>query len=134
LRGARALNVDGRHLADFILCGLYTGSRKQTILALTFNVPSVTGGHIDTDEGVPYRRPSEKAETKKRQTPARLPARYLNHLRRQVANGRRFVVETNRGRRVCDIRKGWGHAKLLAEEMAKAKGWSSPTEVVLRYV
>jgi integrase len=34
LRAARNLNVTGKHLADFILHGLYTGSRKSTILSM----------------------------------------------------------------------------------------------------
>jgi len=112
LRAARSLKK-GRHLADFILCGLYTGSRKASILALHIDTPSITGGHVDTVEGVLYRRAAGKRETKKRQTPARLPSRYLAHLRRQAANGRRFVVE-DRGARVGDIRKAWAHACEIA--------------------
>lgn len=122
LRAARNLRVDGRHLQDFILCGLYTGSRKATILALHIDTPSISGGHVDTDNGVLYRRPQGRAETKKRQTPARLPKRYLAHLRRQAANGRKYVVEDHRGGRVGDIRKGWNHAVILAEKLAADKG------------
>lgn len=112
LRAARSL-TKGKHLADFILAGLYTGSRKQTILGLHFNTPSTVGGHVDTTTGVLYRRAAGQRETAKRQTPARLPARYLAHLRRQAANGRRFVVE-DRGFRVGDIRKAWSHAVQIA--------------------
>lgn len=112
LRAARSL-PKGRHLADFVLCGLYTGSRKASILGLHIDTPSVTGGHVDTVQGVLYRRPAGKRETAKRQTPARLPARYLAHLRRQARNGRRFVVE-DRGQRLGDIRKAWSHACEIA--------------------
>lgn len=112
LRAARSL-VKGKHLADFILAGLYTGSRKKTILGLHIDTPSTTGGHVDTLQGVLYRRPAGKRETAKRQTPSRLPARYLAHLRRRAANGRRFVVE-DRGFRVGDIRKAWSHAVQIA--------------------
>lgn len=122
LRGARALNVDGRHLQDFIHHGLYTGSRKATILAMHIDTPSVTGGHVDTKTGVLYRKPQGKVATKKRQTPARLPARYLAHLRRQAANGRKYVVEDYRGGRVGDIRKGWHRAVILAEKLAAEHG------------
>lgn len=122
LRAARSLRIDGKHLADFILCGLYTGSRKATILALHIDTPSLSGGHVDTVQGVLYRRAAGKSETAKRQTPARLPRRYLAQLRRQAANGRRFVVETHRGERVGDIRKGWSRAITLAGEMAAKKG------------
>jgi integrase len=118
LRAARALRKDGRHLADFILCGLYTGSRKATILALRIDTPSLTGGHIDTIHGILYRRPGGKRQTAKRQTPARLPAKYLAHVRRQAARGRRFVVEDYTGAKVGDIRKGWSRAVELAVELA----------------
>lgn len=39
LCSARSLRVDGCRLAYFILCGFYTGSRKQTILALHITPP-----------------------------------------------------------------------------------------------
>ncbi|ANB34650.1 hypothetical protein A6024_11800 [Rhodovulum sulfidophilum] len=122
IRAARNLRRDGRHLADFILHGLYTGSRKDTILGMHIDTPSVSGGHVDTVRGILYRKPMGKAETKKRQRPARLPPRYLAHLRRQAANGRRFVVQDCDGHRVGDIRKGWARAVRLAEELAAGQG------------
>ncbi|MFC4668375.1 tyrosine-type recombinase/integrase [Seohaeicola nanhaiensis] len=121
LRAARQLRKDGRHLADFILCGVYTGSRKATILGLQIDQPSVTGGYIDTRQGVLYRRPADKRETKKRQRPARLPAKYLAHVQRQARRGRRFVVQDDAGNRVGDIRKGWVRAVELAAELAAKK-------------
>ncbi|MBL3596147.1 integrase [Rhodovulum sulfidophilum] len=122
LRAARNLRRDGRHLTDFILHGLYTGSRKDTILGMHIDTPSVSGGHVDTVNGILYRKPMGKAETNKRQRPARLPPRYLAHLRRQAANGRRFVVQDCDGYRVGDIRKGWARAVRLAEELAAGQG------------
>ncbi len=86
------------------------------------DTPSVSGGHVDTVRGILYRKPMGKAETKKRQRPARLPPRYLAHLRRQAANGRRFVVQDCDGYRVGDIRKGWARAVRLAEELAAGQG------------
>lgn len=121
LRAARALNVDGRHLADFILCGLYTGTRKAAILRLHIDRANVLGGHVDTERGVLYRRASVERETAKRRRPARLPAKYLAHIRRQAARGRCYVVEDYRGAMIGDIRKGWSRAVTLAEEMAAAK-------------
>ncbi|MEM9524050.1 MAG: integrase [Pseudomonadota bacterium] len=122
LRAARNLDKRGRHLADFILCGLYTGSRKATILALRIDISSLSGGYVDTVNGVLYRRPMGKRETVKRQRPARLPARYLAYLRRRAANGACYVVETHDGHRVGDIKKGWAHAVLLAGQLAAARG------------
>lgn len=122
LRAARSLRVDGRHLQWFILCGLYTGRRKKAILSLHIDTPSLSGGHVDTATGVMYGEARGRAETAKRKGKARLPARYLSHLRRQAMNGRRFVVQDHTGRRVGDIRKGWDRAVRLAEEIAAAKG------------
>lgn len=122
LRAARSLRVDGRHLAHFILCGLYTGSRKQTILSLHLNTPTIHGGYVDTVAGVLYRKPQGKRMTAKRQTPARLPASYLARLRRHAAAGRQFVVQDHRGNRVADIRKGWANAKEIAEAAAAKRG------------
>lgn len=128
IRGARALNRDGMHLADFILHGLYTGSRKETILAMHIDRPSPVGGYVDTKTGILYRRPQDKIETKKRQRPARLPPRYLAHLRRQAENGRIYVVERQIVRdgklsreMVADIRSAWRNACTLAMEMAAKK-------------
>ena len=122
LRAARNLNVTGKHLADFILHGLYTGSRKGTILSMHINTPSVSGGHVDTSQGLLYRKPTGKVMTKKRQGTARLPQRYLAHLRRQAKNGRKYVVEDHQGLRVGDIKTGWSRAVVLAGKLARAKG------------
>lgn len=122
LRAARALRVDGRHLAKFILIGLYTGTRKSAILSLRIDQPSTHGGWIDTERGVLYRNAQGRTQTKKRQPPARLGRKLLGHVMRWKASGCSFAVETNEGRRVADIRKGWERAKVLAGEMARAKG------------
>ncbi len=122
LRAARKLNVTGKHLADFVLHGLYTGSRKSTILAMHLDTPSISGGHVDTGQGLLYRKPMGKVMTKKRQGTSRLPPRYLAHLRRQAKNGRKYVVEDYQGRRVGDIKTGWSKAILLAGQLARTKG------------
>ena len=122
LRAARSLNKDGRHLAKFILISLYTGTRKSATLSLRIDQPSTSGGWIDTDQGVIYRNPQGRTQTNKRQTPARLPRQALAHVKRWKANGCRFVVETDRGNRVSDIRKGWARAVVLAESLAKRSG------------
>lgn len=121
LRAARQLRKDGRHLADFILCGIYTGTRRDSILALHIDEKSPSGGYIDTEHGILYRRPPSTAETNKRRRPARLPRKYLNQIRRQKRNGRRFVVQDCAGNRVASIRKGWARAVQLAEQLAAEK-------------
>lgn len=121
LRAARNLNVDGRHVAHFILHGLYTRSRKATILGMGIDHPSDDGGHVDTVNGILYRKPQGKIETKKRQRPARLPDRYRAFLRIQSRNGKRYVVQDHKGRRLGDIRKGWARAIELAPQLAAKK-------------
>lgn len=70
-----------RHLARFILLGLYSGSRKAVILGLQWML-NLSGGWVDLDRGVLYRKPSQEEETKKRRPSARLGRRILAHLRR----------------------------------------------------
>lgn len=129
LRAARSLKADGKHLADFIQHGLYTGSRKSTILAMHIDTPSTFGGHVDTRNGILYRKPQGKVMTKKRQGTARLPARYLAQLRRMAANGRLYVVERRVNRNgvlrremVANIRKGWDRAIENAPRLAAKHG------------
>lgn len=92
----------GKHLARFILIGLYTGTRKEAILALRFG-PHVGGGWIDAEGGLMYRRSDSARATKKRQPPARLPDRLMAHVRRWSGT---WVVQYQGGR--CgDIKTGW---------------------------
>lgn len=104
IRAARA-SVRGKHLARFILMGVYTGSRKEVILSLRFR-PHAHGGWVNTDAGLLYRRAEGERETKKRKPAARLPNRILAHLRRWKAMGGEWVVQYQGGR--CgDIKTGW---------------------------
>ena len=71
----------GRHIARFILIGLYTGTRHAAICGAALQ-PAIGRGHVDLERGVFYRRPQGVMETKKRQPPVRLSDRLLAHLRR----------------------------------------------------
>ena len=101
----------GKHVARYILVGLYTGSRSSAILGLRF-MPHVGGGWVDTERGVLYRRAAGEVETAKRQPPAPIPRPLLAHLRRWERMGARYVVEVD-GQRVGSIRTAWKAA--LAE-------------------
>jgi integrase len=85
--GARLLwaawKAGNRHLARFILLGLYTGTRHGAILKLQWHANTV-GGWIDLDGDPPvlYRRGTAQRETRKRQPPARLHKKLIPHLRR----------------------------------------------------
>ena len=105
----------GRHLARFILVGLYTGTRHAAICSAAFH-PAIGRGHINIDSGVFYRRRRGSKTTKKRQTPVRLPERLLAHLRRwnRLGIAKHAVVEWN-GKPVASVRKSFAVA-------AKASG------------
>ena len=104
----------GRHLARFILVGLYTGTRHAAICSAAFN-PAIGRGHIDLDSGVFYRRRQGAKQTNKRQPPVRLPTRLLAHLRRwkRLGIARHAVVEWN-GKPVASVRKSFAAAVPVA--------------------
>jgi integrase len=82
-----------RHLARFLLIGLYTGTRAGAIAAASPN-HGEGRSFVDLDRGIFYRLTEGAAPTKKRQPPAPIPLRLLAHLRRWHAKGivkERFV-------------------------------------------
>jgi integrase len=97
----------GKHIARFIITGLYSGSRHRAINGASFQ-EAIGRGYIDLDRGVFYRRAKGARETKKRQTPARLPDRLLAHLRRwhRLGIAKHAVIEWN-GKPVDSVRKGF---------------------------
>jgi integrase len=97
----------GRHVARFILVGLYTGTRSSAICGAAL-MPTVGRGHVDLEEGVFYRRAIGRRRTKKRQPPVKLPPRLLAHLRRWERRGlaKRSAVEWN-GKAVESVRRGF---------------------------
>jgi integrase len=102
------------HVARFILVGLYTGTRAGAICSAAL-APTPGKGWIDLESGVFYRRAVGRCETKKRQTPIRLPPRLLCHLRRwaRLWLSKNYVVEFN-GRPVLHVSKGFRSARRLA--------------------
>ena len=72
-----------RHLARFILVGIYTGTRAASIASAS---PHRANGRsfLDLDRGVFYRLPRGQAASNKRQPPAPIPPRLLAHIRRWV--------------------------------------------------
>jgi integrase len=102
------------HVARFILVGLYTGTRAGAICGAALS-PTPGKGWVDLEAGVFYRRAIGRRETKKRQTPIRIPPRLLCHLRRWARLGisKRHVVEWN-DRPVKRINKGFRSARRLA--------------------
>jgi integrase len=103
-----------RHIARFVLIGLYTGTRAGAIASAS---PYAERGraYVDLERGIFYRKPIGKRATKKRQTPAPIPPRLLAHMRRW--KDRKLIatcfVEFN-GKPVSSVKKGFRSAVRLA--------------------
>jgi integrase len=108
--GNRTKRDVGKHIARFLLVGLYTGTRHAAICGAAFQ-PAIGRGHVDLDRGVFHRLAQGARETKKRQPPVRLPQRLLTHLRRwhRLGIAKHAVVEWN-GKPVRSVRKGFAAA------------------------
>lgn len=103
-----------RHLARFILIGLYTGTRAGAIASAS---PYRNTGHsfVDLDQGIFYRLAIGRRATNKRQSPAPIPPRLLAHMRRWVRRGiiTSHFVEWH-GSPVKSVKTGFNHAVALA--------------------
>ena len=103
-----------RHVARFILIGLYTGTRAGAIATAS---PYAEAGRsvVDLERGIFYRKAIGKRANKKRQTPAPVPPRLLAHMRRW--KNRKLMlncfVEFN-GKPVASVKTGFRSAVRLA--------------------
>jgi integrase len=111
--GRRHLARINRHLARFILLGLYTGTRHDAMLKLQWG-PNTTGGWVDLGAGVLYRRPREATDKGKRRPAIPIPPRLLPHLRRWRGLTARFVIEWQGKPIASQERRAWGRARELA--------------------
>lgn len=104
-----------RHLARFILIGLYTGTRAATIAAASPK-PNAGRSFIDLRAGLFYRLAIGQRASNKRQPTVPLPPRLLAHLRRWKRRGlvREYFVEFN-GRAVKSVKTAFKHAVELAK-------------------
>jgi integrase len=111
-----------RHLARFILIGLYTGTRASAIAAASFH-RGLGRSFVDVERGLFYRLAEGQLETKKRQTPVPIPPRLLAHLRRWAAKSRvdDHVVEWS-GSPVKSVKTAFNSAV----RQAKLEGRVSP--------
>jgi integrase len=103
-----------RHLARFILVGLYTGTRASAIMAAS---PYRAEGHafVDLDNGIFYRLAQGKKVTKKRQPPAPIPQRLLAHMRRWQRRGLTTRFVEWQGVPVKSVKTAFNHATKLAK-------------------
>jgi integrase len=100
----------GKHIARFILVGLYTGTRHAAICGAAIRA-TIGRGYVDLNRGVFHRRAPGIRQTKKRQPAVRLSDRLLAHLRRweRLGIAHDTVVEWN-GKPVRSVRKGFATA------------------------
>lgn len=70
-----------RHLARFILLGIYSGTRAGAIASAS-PVPAIGRSYIDLERGRYYRLKQGSIQTNKRQPTVPIPLRLLAHLRR----------------------------------------------------
>lgn len=111
---------DLRHVARFILMGVYTGSRSGAIFSASIHA-GANKSFVDLDSGIFYRLADGAAVTNKRQPPAPIPGRLLAHLRRWKEKGviASHVVEWE-GKPVASIKVAWARAMSLAKLGKKA--------------
>lgn len=120
-KGARILTDRRplRHLARFILIGIYTGTRAGAI-ATASPLRSDGKSFVDLERGVFYRLAQGRAETNKRQPTIPIPPRLLAHLRRWVEKkiAVEHFVEWN-GKPVTSVKTAFKTAVLLARISGK---------------
>jgi integrase len=111
-----------RHLAQFILIGLYTGTRASAIATASTH-RGEGRSFVDLQNGIFYRLAEGRRATTKQQPPVPIHPRLLAHLRRWTAKGisRERFVEWN-GRPVQSVKTAFK----TAVRPAKLKGKISP--------
>lgn len=103
-----------RHIARFILIGLYTGTRAGAIATASPD-QELGMSFVDLDRGIFYRKAIGNKSTNKRQTPAPIPPRLLAHMRRWKRRKliAKCFVEFN-GKPVASVKKGFKSGVRLA--------------------
>ncbi len=121
-QGRKAANgavqfTDYSHVSRFILIGLYTGTRHDAILKLRWT-SSHSGGFIDLERGIIYRRGSSEGETSKRRPPCRIGTRLAAHLRRHSQSdsrkARKWVISFD-GQPIAKMRRAWNTVRDAAK-------------------
>jgi integrase len=115
MRDRKTRRSVGRHVARFVLVGLYSGTRSSAICGAA-SMPTIGRGHVDLDRGIFYRRAIGRRQTKKRQPPVKLAPRLLAHMRRwkRLGLSKKAVVEWN-GKAVESVRKAFAAAVKAAQ-------------------
>lgn len=104
--------TQSRHVARFLLIGLYTGTRHEAMLRLKW-LSSIDSGHVDLRSGILYRRGTAEGESSKRRTPIPLSRRLLAHMHRWQGQSVTHVVEFE-GKPIDRLRRAWTTARTAA--------------------
>ena len=106
-KGRKTKKRTSKHIARFILVGLYSGSRHDAICGASFE-PANDRGWVDLEKGTFHRLRQGRRQTKKRQPPVRIPRRLLFHLKRwrRLGISKSAVVEFQ-GAPLASVRKGF---------------------------
>lgn len=103
-----------RHLARFILIGVYTGSRPGAILGLSWN-HEIGRGFVDVENGMIYRLASGARRTNKRQPPVPTAPGLTRHMARWAAiDGHTGPVIRWNGKSILSVKVALGRAVKLA--------------------
>lgn len=96
-----------RHIARYILVGVYTGSRHGDICGAAV-IPTIGRGYVDLERGIFKRKPDNKKATSKRQPTIPLTSQLLAHMRRwkRLGISNYSVIEFN-GQPITRVRDGW---------------------------
>src|SRR4030081_1656722 len=103
-----------RHIARFILIGIYTGTRASAIASAS-PYPEQGRSFVDLERGIFYRKPIGKRATKKRQTSPPAPPRRLTHRLRWA--GLKLIADCFvefTAKPVASVKKGFRRAVGLA--------------------
>jgi integrase len=99
--------LTARHVARYILVGVYTGSRNGDICNAAM-MPTIGRGYVDLETGIFKRKPDNKLATSKKQPTVPLPPRLLAHMRRwkRLGISNHSVIEWQ-GRPVSVVKEAW---------------------------
>ena len=102
--------LTARHVARYILVGVYTGSRNGDICNAAV-LPTIGRGYVDLDTGIFKRKPDNKEATSKKQPTVPLPPRLWAHMRRwkRLGISNHSVIEWQ-GRPVSVVKEAWATA------------------------